>query len=544
MPDSLEIELTEAMVDGFASLSGDKSALHTDAAFARRSMYRRRVAHGMLPLMYLSFLFPRGPKPYGLKKISGRFLKPAFAGDRLTMAVTRVKNEAGAAAPILFEFSVKNSETGAVLTTGQMTVSHEKEPADNHAGAASPAKAGCLVLDRLTEADLFFEGIQKGDRENFGFRLLQAHAARLRALLAQRPLTQADPASFLALSLFSTWVGMRMPGRYATFMDFSCEFKKPFDWDRRYEFAGLVDFKSESTSTVSGKITIHSKESEGEAIAMGKINAKVNEPPARMPSIEALKKSETGLGLEGKVVLITGASRGIGETTAKLFSLHGAKVAVNYFQGEAEAKAVADEIKKSGGQAFAVRADVSDRNEVKKMVAEVLKKFGRIDVLVNNAVGDAVPIPFQELQWEQIQRDVDIVVKGAFNLCQEVIPHFQKNGWGRIINLSTVFTEIPPPQQTKYVVAKSALVGLTRSLAVELAASNITVNLVVSSLVETDLSRHVPKVFLEGMKNDTPMKRHASSADAAKAVVCLASNLASFTTGQKIMVTGGNAPFL
>jgi 3-oxoacyl-[acyl-carrier protein] reductase len=178
------------------------------------------------------------------------------------------------------------------------------------------------------------------------------------------------------------------------------------------------------------------------------------------------------------------------------------------------------------------------------MMAAIQARYDTVHILVNNAVADAYPIPFMELTWDHLQRDLDVTLKGAFNCCQEVLPLMQRNGGGKIINLSSVFTDTPPPLQTKYVVSKSALTGLTRSLAVEFAPHHIQVNLVQASIVETDLSKHVPKIFLSGMKHDTPMKRHASTSDVAKAVVFLASALSSFTTGQRILVTGGNPPFL
>jgi 3-oxoacyl-[acyl-carrier protein] reductase len=117
-------------------------------------------------------------------------------------------------------------------------------------------------------------------------------------------------------------------------------------------------------------------------------------------------------------------------------------------------------------------------------------------------------------------------------------------GGGRIVNISTVAADDPPPEQTKYVMAKSALVGLTRSLSIELAPKNILVNMVVPNFVETDLVAHVPDGFRKKLAHDTPLGRHASPIDVARAVVFLASSYASFTTGQKIMVTGGGAPYL
>lgn len=263
-----------------------------------------------------------------------------------------------------------------------------------------------------------------------------------------------------------------------------------------------------------------------------------------MPSVKELKEKHLDLQLKGKVVLITGASRGIGETTAKLFALHGAKVIINYFKGKQDAEKIAEEIKSLKFQALALPADVSDRAQVKKMVADAIKHFGSVDILINNAVRDNLPANFMHLTWDDLQKDIDINLKGAFNCCQEVIPEMIKNKAGKIINIITVAADNPPPDQVKYVVSKSALVGLSRSLAVELAPYNIQVNMVSPGMVETDLTQHVPKMFRDKLKHETPMQRNALPEDVAKAVVFLASSLASFTTGQKIMVTGGNAPFL
>ena len=219
-------------------------------------------------------------------------------------------------------------------------------------------------------------------------------------------------------------------------------------------------------------------------------------------------------------------------------------MALNYHRGEDDAKRVVAEIEEQGGAAIAVRADVADRAQVGQMIAAVRRTWDRIDVLVNNAVRDALSVPFLELAWEDLQRDIEVVVKGAFNCCQEVVPLMIEQGGGRIINVSTVYTDKPPPGQTKYVVAKSGLIGLTRSLAVELGPHDILVNAVVPSVVETDLSAHIPRMFLEAMKNETPLGRSATAAEVAKTAVYLASSLASFTTGQRIMVTGGNPPLL
>jgi NAD(P)-dependent dehydrogenase (short-subunit alcohol dehydrogenase family) len=327
-------------------------------------------------------------------------------------------------------------------------------------------------------------------------------------------------------------------------MDFQITFFRPIQLRKRYTLTGRVEFKSQPTSTLAESIEIRDSINNVDVYASGKINTKVNRPPIPMPGINFIKESAMDLGLKDKVALITGGSRGIGETTAKLFSLYGCRVAVNYSKGKNDADRVVSEIDHNGGEAIAVQADVSDKDQVKRMVSVIRESYGNINILINNAVKDFYPKAFMELTWKDFQGEIDVTIKGAFNCCQEILPSMMESKEGKIINVVTVATDNPPPNQAKYVASKSALVGLTRSLAIEFAPYGIQVNMVSPSIVETDLTKHIPKMFLDGMKHDTPMKRNAEAIDVAKAIIFLASNLSPFTTGQKIMVTGGAAPFL
>jgi 3-oxoacyl-[acyl-carrier protein] reductase len=286
-------------------------------------------------------------------------------------------------------------------------------------------------------------------------------------------------------------VGMCIPGKYATFGSFDVKFKSKPAWDTAYELHAMVDFKSASTSTLVERVSIMRSGRHGEMIAQGNVNVKVNKPPPVMPSMKSLKKHSVDLMLQSKTVLITGASRGLGETMAKCCAAFGMRVAVNYYHGASDAQRVVHDIRSENGSAEAFHADVSDRQQVKEMVMFICKHFGGIDILINNAVRDALPRSFLELTWDDIQKEIEVTVKGAFNCCQEVIPIMKQRQAGKIINMSTIFTENPPPNQSKYIMTKSALIGLTRSLAVELAPYNIQVNAVVPSLVETDLSQGV-----------------------------------------------------
>ncbi len=151
---------------------------------------------------------------------------------------------------------------------------------------------------------------------------------------------------------------------------------------------------------------------------------------------------------------------------------------------------------------------------------------------------------FLETPWSKVQEDIDVMVKGAFLLMQGVLPLFIEQGGGKVVNVSTLATEVPPAMHSKYVIAKSALVGLTRAVAVEYAAQNVQVNLVAPSLIETDFTRGFSSVELARMKSTSPMKRLATPQDVADAIVFLASPRSAYTTGQQLMVTGGLAPFL
>jgi 3-oxoacyl-[acyl-carrier protein] reductase len=553
----LEFSLSEEALREFIELTGDRSSLHTDPGFARRSMYRRNVVHGMLPLAYLSCLDLPPQYRYVLKMISGRFLKPLFLNDRLSLTaeVIDVQSEQRG---VEIEYALKRPGTGATLTTGQLILGYElagfcDSDNDRHGGSKNRS---CLLVEPLKEQTLRFDQIRQNNEQHLLFRVTKDCVSRIRQIvasgIASSPggwesvgrLENFDSASLLATCLLSTFVGMVLPGRNATFADFRLSFAKPLQWRKGYKLKGKVRFKSQSASMVVQDVWVHESEDESENYAAGKIDARINELPPRMPTAKSLRDNETDLQLRNKVVLITGASRGIGETTAKLFSAFDAKVVVNYFRGAADAERIVEEIVSAGGDALAIQADVSERQEVTQMMSRIRETYSTVHILVNNAVRDAYPIPFMELDWAEIQKDIDVTVRGTFNCCQEVLPLMMDNGGGKIINIATVFTETPQPCQAKYIISKSALIGLTRSLAVEFAPHNVQVNAVVPSITETDLTRHVSKIFLEQMRTRIPMKRHATVSDVAKAVVTLASSFTSFTTGQKIMVTGGSPPFL
>lgn len=547
--DSLTIQLSKDLVSWFAKLTGDYSSLHTRENFGRDSMYRSNVVHGILPLAFLPVLSAFNVKNSltSLKKISANFIKPAFIGDKIVIKTKPIKNNENKIQEL--EYSIENANTKSILTSGSCLLDVQSLDILNTKKNNAQGKDESIILDSLKEQTFQFEDIKKGDSASFNFAINHKHLALLNSAMTGQSKKLSELSKYnhipnsLAILLLSTFAGMCIPGRYATIMNFSFVFKHNIEWSKIYRLIGQVSFCSRSTNTLVNDITIHEEGKESAAIGMGKIQTKVNEPPPVMPSFVELKK-DAELKLKDKVIVITGASGGIGETTAKLCSLYGAKIVVNYCRGKENAKRIVKEIKENGGEAIDIQANITERSQVDEMIKIVQQKYKKVDVLVNNAAHSNHPASFMEETWEKIQKDMDVTIKGTFNCIQSVLPDMIKHQSGKIINISTVYTDNPPAKQVSYAIAKSGLVGLTRGLAVECAPHGITVNMVVPSIVETNFSRHVSKIFLQQMKNSTPMKRNASPVDVAKAVVMLASNMTTFTTGQKIMVTGGNPPFL
>lgn len=249
--------------------------------------------------------------------------------------------------------------------------------------------------------------------------------------------------------------------------------------------------------------------------------------------------------LRDRVALVTGASRGIGAATARALAREGAAVGVNYRTGEAEAREVVRAIEAAGGRALAIRADVRDGAAVKAMVDELAERFGRLDVVVNNALHnyrfDPVANPaFPAMTWEGFQDQLDGTVKGAFNTVQAVLPHFRRSGGGRVINILTNLITLPVVQYHAYTTAKSAMLGFSRNLAAELGPENVTVNMIAGGLVMTTAASAptTPEVQ-EIVRGSTPLRRLANPDDVAAAVVAFSSDLLGFATGQYIALDGG-----
>jgi 3-oxoacyl-[acyl-carrier protein] reductase len=249
--------------------------------------------------------------------------------------------------------------------------------------------------------------------------------------------------------------------------------------------------------------------------------------------------------LSNRVAIITGGSRGIGKGIALKFAEEGCSVAI---VGRTEiGKKTLEEVKKRGWEGVFIQCDISDSRQVREMVDQVINKYGKVDILVNNAAQAAVPKYITEISDEEWDTILDINLKGQFLCCRAVVPHMKEKKYGKIINISSLAAIFPVTTEVHYAAAKAGLVGFTINLAAELAPDNICVNAILPGITDTDaLDAVIPPgldkyTFLsEQVKEVVPLQRLGTPEDVAGAALFLASELSGFVTGDKIIVGGGS----
>lgn len=243
--------------------------------------------------------------------------------------------------------------------------------------------------------------------------------------------------------------------------------------------------------------------------------------------------------LEGKNVVITGASRGIGKGIARVFAQHGANIAFTYSASEGPALELEEELKELGVKAKAYKSNAASYEEAEKLIADVLNDFdGVIDVLINNAgiTKDNLLMRMSEADFDQV---IDINLKSVFNMTKAAQRTFLKQRKGSIINMSSVVGVKGNAGQANYAASKAGMIGFTKSIALELGSRNIRCNAIAPGFIETEMTGKLDEKTVQGWRDAIPLKRGGSTEDIANACLFFASDLSSYVTGQVLNVDGG-----
>ena len=240
--------------------------------------------------------------------------------------------------------------------------------------------------------------------------------------------------------------------------------------------------------------------------------------------------------LSGKIALVTGASRGIGRAIAIELARDGADIVVNYHHNEQEAMEVVHEIEKLGRKAVALKADVSEFAQVSKMCSTIKEKFGRLNIIVNNA-GITIDRTLKKMSQDEWNKVIDINLGSVYNITRNAVPILEKKS--RIINISSVVGLYGNFGQTNYAASKAGIIGFTKSLAKELAKHETTVNAIAPGFIESEMTKKIPFLKKKMVLWMIPLKRIGKAEEIAHLVSFLASEKASYITGQVISVSGG-----
>lgn len=241
---------------------------------------------------------------------------------------------------------------------------------------------------------------------------------------------------------------------------------------------------------------------------------------------------------DNKVALVTGGTRGIGRKIAEKFAENGYNLVLNYVSSNVDLEVIKEAFKKYKNSVLILKADVSKYEECENLVKEAINKFGKVDVLVNNA-GITKDGLIAMMKEENFSKVIDVNLKGTFNMCRNLVPYMMKNKSGNIVNISSVVGIVGNAGQSNYAASKAGVIGFSKALAKELAGRNIRVNAVAPGFIDTDMTSILSDKVKENIYSQIPLKRMGKAKEVANVVYFLSSEESSYITGQVINVDGG-----
>lgn len=334
----------------------------------------------------------------------------------------------------------------------------------------------------------------------------------------------------LGASFISTIIGTKLPGDGALWFSQTIEFLLPVRVGDLITIKAEVVKKVERTNSIELTTEIFNQNYQ-----------KVTTGYSKVKLVEIVEK-EIALNNEfeyKKTALVIGGTGGIGRAACLQLAKDGFDIAIHYHSNRILAEEIKNEVNKIGVKGIIVSSDITISSEVEVMVKTIMRQFNSITVVANCSTSSLPNIKFNDLNWKNIQDQVDINIKGNFNIFKFIVPIMEQSKYGKFINISTLYIESPKTELLHYIVAKSALLGFTKSLAFELAPKGIRINLVSPGMTDTDLISNIPEKVKLVTAAQTPLRRIASVEDIAGAISFLASNKSDFITGETIRVNGG-----
>ncbi len=379
------------------------------------------------------------------------------------------------------------------------------------------SRATCLA--RITSEDIAALASLTGDDNP-----IHCDEALARQLGFSRPVAHG----LLALGLISRLIGTRLPGPGSVWFGQETEFLAPVRAGDEVEASVTVTHVSRATGVVV--LATEVRRLPDTPVLRGRAKVRV---PRFIP------QARRSMRLSEMVAIVTGGSKGLGAVIARTLARSEIRVVINYAHDEKAAEQIASAILAAGGKAIAIRADVADPGEVRRLFEAGVGAFGKVDVVVNNATPPIRPKPLLETTKDDLDRYLDVYVKGTLELARLAVPGMRERKFGRIVNVLTSYLSEVPPNLGAYVTAKSALYGLSRAMAVEFGPWGITVNMVSPSMLIGDQADDLGLAAREAVAGRTPLRRLGEPEEVANLVLFLLGEGSTFISGANIPVTGG-----